>query len=163
MKYYGSIPDLMKADEQTPMDFMERQYPVCVGLEDVWWLQSTSRIHDSWALIVWVHLTATVILGKLLCVQYSMEACACTEACRCPSRDGVHGSFSSRWFRSLRFKHRFMSVENSWKMCLIRILTWHLNCHLQEQGSAALCWWMKTGKSNSLERKDSIQCLKRTG
>lgn len=70
--------------------------------------------------------------------------------------------FSSRWFRSLRFKHSFMSVENSWKICLIGILTWHVNCHLQEQGSAALCWWMKTGKSNSLERKDSIQCLKRT-
>lgn len=52
MKYYGSVPDLMKVDEQAPIDFMERQYPVCVGLENVWWLQSTSRIHDSWGLII---------------------------------------------------------------------------------------------------------------
>jgi len=30
------------------------------------------------------------------------------------------------------FKHRFVSGENSWNMCLIRFLSWDLDCHLQE-------------------------------
>lgn len=29
-------------------------------------------------------------------------------------------------------RHRFMSGEKSWNVCLIRFLSWGLNCHLQE-------------------------------